>query len=382
VLKRLDPELSRSSSGPRNGADKAIEAINTIVLRLILPPLLAAAALACGSLRHSSDPRILWAAPRHTAADSALAARGREEYRRAGYDARRNFVSPYVATGDFLHYGVTRRFRPGPRIRLDALGLPMVRYDTAYYYNPITMAQFGLAAHGRWLTSHAEPDSAAFIRASEALLAMVSDDGALRYPFPFSFYFLDRVIPAGWVSGMAQGQALSLFTRAYAATHDPRYLAAGRLVLEFLTVPIEAGGPASSMHALDPSLRRFPTYELFPATPPSYTLNGFLFTLLGLYDWSVIEPLPVHRDQARRLFERALPTAERILPLYDIGGFSVYDLAFLTYDTPPHVIARYHAVHIYLLHALHAVSSSPVLKMFECRWLDEAQGRGACNSSH
>lgn len=218
------------------------------------------------------------------------------------------------------------------------------------------MAQFGLAAHGRWLGSHVEQDSSAFIRASEAVLTRVSADGALRFPFPYSFYFLDSVIPAGWVNGMAQGQALSLFARAYATTHDIRYLAAGRLVLEFLTVPIEAGGVASTMRALDPSLRRFPIYEEYPATPPSHTLNGFLFTLLGFYDWSVIEPLAVYREQAMRLFESAIPTVEGILPLYDIDGFSVYDLAFLTHATPPHVLARYQAVHIYLLHALHSVS--------------------------
>jgi hypothetical protein len=66
----------------------------------------------------------------------------------------------------------------------------------------------------------------------------------------------------------------------------------------------------------------------------------------------------------------------------DIGGFSVYDLAHVTYDTPPHVVARYHAVHIFLLHALHAVTSSGVLKVFECRWLDHAQGPGVCETSH
>ncbi len=341
----------------------------------------ALAAAACNPFS-SGEPGGEWPSPVATASDSSRAAQAREEYLAAGYDARRNFVTPYASTGDYLRYGITVRIRPGPRIRLDSLGLPMVLYDTTYYYNPVTMAQFGLAAHGRWLAGRSAEDSTEFLRASEFLLTMVSGDGALRYPFPFTYYFSGTVAPAGWVSGMAQGQALSLFARAYKATGDERYLEAGRRTLEFLTVPIDRGGPASTLYALDPSLVGFTIYEEYPASPPAYTLNGFLFTVVGVYDWSATDPEPPQRLRARRMFEEAIATVEGMLPLYDIGGFTAYDLAFLTYGIPSHVVTRYHAVHIYLLHALHSVWPSPVLRDFECRWLDDVQGAGTCDASH
>lgn len=79
------------------------------------------------------------------------------------------------------------------------------------------------------------------------LLSMQSFEGALRYNFAFHHYALGKTYPPGWVSGMAQGTALSVLARAYHSDQRPELLEAGNKALHFLTVPIEHGGPFTSM---------------------------------------------------------------------------------------------------------------------------------------
>src|SRR5690606_23362682 len=102
----------------------------------------------------------------------------------------------------------------------------------------------------------------------------------------------------------------------------------------------------------------------YQTEPDVYTLNGFMFTLLGLYDWTTL----TNSKLARSLFEEGIRTLEKILPYYDLGTITSYDLSYITHVRPdfvvpiePHVVPRYHAVHISQLQALNSVHPSEVL---------------------
>lgn len=87
---------------------------------------------------------------------------------------------------------------------------------------------------------------------------------------------------------------------------------------------------------------------------PNFTLNGFGFIILGLYDWCHLESasdLPSRRS-ACELFECSAYTFEKILPYYDIGGFSSYDMTHVTKRLEPRVWPHYHEIHLGLLQAL------------------------------
>lgn len=84
---------------------------------------------------------------------------------------------------------------------------------------------------------------------------------------------------------MAQGVALSALARAYNATKDARYLEAGERSLAFISVEKKDGGAKTSLADLHPSLKGYVYFLEYQTEPDVYTLNGYMFALLGLYDW-------------------------------------------------------------------------------------------------
>jgi len=83
-----------------------------------------------------------------------------------------------------------------------------------------------------------------------------------------------RLAP-GWYSAMAQGQAMSVLTRAYALTGDRRYLDCARRATALFDVPSTDGGVLASLFNL-------PWYEEYPTVPGTFVLNGFIYALVGL----------------------------------------------------------------------------------------------------
>lgn len=155
-----------------------------------------------------------------------------------------------------------------------------------------------------------------------------------------------------------------MLARAYRATNDTKYLVAGRKALDATLLPV-TGGVLTSMFALDRSLRN---YIFFDETSPEYILNGHMFVLLGLYDWSkVAAKADYGQDIASDYFERGIDTLTHVLPYYDLGGISSYDLGFI-HGKPMKVSAAYHLRHIRQLHTLYDMTRQPLLKQFETKW--------------
>lgn len=293
-------------------------------------------------------------------------AKAKERYR-TRQAAYRPHLQVYSATGDYLNYGATLNYHNDPSIAFDDRGIPMANYDGRREYNPVTVAQYALSQHGRYLRGWEDADE--FLRAADALLELQDSDGGLRYPFAYTYYLTGEVLEPGWVSGLAQGQALSVYARAYALTKDARYLEAGDAAFAFLTRWHSDGGTMDTLAHLDPSLDGYGFFMEYPVGEPFYTLNGFTFTLLGLYDWSQ-SPAPgaAHAGMALHCGTRTL---ERILPYYDAGGLSTYDLGHLAGAQWPNIQAEYHAIHIYTAYALNSVLPSEVLRNQVARWREQ-----------
>ena len=165
---------------------------------------------------------------------------------------------------------------------------------------------------------------------------------------------------------MAQGNALSVFARAVQIKRDPRYIRAGELAFATFMTPVDKGGALTSMADLDPSLSGYVFFPEYPNKPIDYTLNGYMFALLGVYDWSHVQS--TYQNQAKVLFRAGMKTLELILPYYDVAGFSTYDLAHLVLDLPPYVTPDYLGIHVYLLHALNSVAPNNILAGYKQKW--------------
>ncbi|KAI1727792.1 D-glucuronyl C5-epimerase [Ditylenchus destructor] len=179
----------------------------------------------------------------------------------------------------------------------------------------------------------------------------------------------DRLLlKAGWHSAMAQGHALSVLTRAFNLTGRSDIIQVCRRALHLFRKNATEGGVSNNLFG-------HYWYEEYPTTPGTYVLNGFLYSLIGLYDASMIPELKV---EATELFDTGVNSLRTFLPLYDTGVGSVYDLRHLGLKSSPN-IARwdYHALHVYLLKWLYNITDDKFLNEVADRWAGYAHGKRA-----
>jgi hypothetical protein len=129
----------------------------------------------------------------------------------------------------------------------------------------------------------------------------------------WEYYFrFDGGVPP-WTSAMSEATGLEALTRAYRATGKASYLAVGRRVLPVLAASPPVG---VSVHT-----RRGRRYLLYSFAPGARVINGFLQTLIGLYDYARASG----DATAASLFAAGDAEARAEVPLYDTGSWSLYE---------------------------------------------------------
>lgn len=142
------------------------------------------------------------------------------------------------------------------------------------------------------------------------------------------------------------------------------YLESAIRALHLFEVPSSEGGILAKFMSSDLSW-----YEEYPTNPSSFTLNGFMYSLLGLYDvWTVLKQKENYQDSyktSERLFSDGLLSLQKLLPLFDTGSGTLYDLRHFTMMTSPKV-ARwdYHSTHINLLYTFSTIVNDEKTKIY------------------
>ena len=169
-----------------------------------------------------------------------------------------------------------------------------------------------------------------------------------------------NMIKAPWKSSLAYGVVLSCFSRAYHITKDVKYLNKSKSLLKGYTEDFYS------------EIFGMPFYEEYPIEPGHYVLNGFIFALIGLYDFHQISG----DEHAKNLFDQGLETLEFILPLYDLGDGSCYDLQHLHSHTPPYKARwQYHCTHIEQLKTLYLITKKPIFETYYLRFKSYLSGQ-------
>jgi len=163
-----------------------------------------------------------------------------------------------------------------------------------------------------------------------------------------------RELSPGWYGAMCQGQAISVLVRAYLTSGDKEYLAAAERAIGVFNISSIDGGVKAMF------MDQHVWYEEYPTIPSTFILNGFMYSLLGLYDLKTVKP----GSLAKQLYERGLESLQALLPLYDSGSGTFYDLRHFTMKTAPKG-ARwdYHSTHVNQLLALHSIEKH--IKLFK-----------------
>ena len=160
------------------------------------------------------------------------------------------------------------------------------------------------------------------------LLGMASERaGGVAWEYYFAF---GGGLPP-WVSALSQGTALQALTRV-----------AARLGRQAEVFPVAARGLSVFERATPSGVRVAtpdgPHYALYSFAPGLRVANGFVYSLVGLYDYaSVTGDL-----RGRALFDAGNATARADIPRYDTGAWSLYARGTTTResDLSYHVLLR------------------------------------------
>ena len=118
----------------------------------------------------------------------------------------------------------------------------------------------------------------------------------------------------GWVSALAQGYCISSLCRLLShirsneRDEELESLIASKIegALHPFQIEVESGGIKRKF------LQVFSFYEEYPTPKPSFVLNGFIFSLLGLYDaWKTIES-----DLAKILYNDGISNSSSIPAIF------------------------------------------------------------------
>lgn len=178
-------------------------------------------------------------------------------------------------------------------------------------------------------------------------------------------------IKPGWYSAMAQGQAMSLLTRAYYFTKNKTYLEAALRATSLYRIASENGGVRATF------MGKYHWYEEYPTVPSLYVLNGFIYSLIGLHDLTLAAPKD-QRNDALELFNDGMKSLKKLLLIFDAGFGTFYDLRHVSFQAAPNM-ARwdYHTLHISLLHFLSGIDNDPLFKTTAVRWTGYTKGKRA-----
>ena len=275
-------------------------------------------------------------------------------------------LNPHLRTDSLGEYYMTFAEKADYAGHYDANGIPMLDYrgTIGRQYNPIAVAQWGLANYNQLRRTGHPARREKVVRCADWLLANLDQNpnGLWFWNHKFDWEYRDT-LRAPWYSGLAQGQGISLLLRAHKETGNPNYLGAARDAFRAFERSIEDGGVAFR------DARGDWWIEEYIVQPPTHILNGFIWALWGVYDMFLVSGESAHRA----LFERGVKTLENNLEAYDTGFWSLYEQS----GTRLKMLASpfYHRLHIVQLRVMQRLSSSPVFPRFADRWADYQDSR-------
>lgn len=235
----------------------------------------------------------------------------------------------------------------------DEQGVPRINDGGELIYSPVNICQYGFMLHADYL----EKPSGEGLKKMQACInklieiQMETNEHIAWYEdFPSEKYN----IKAPWVSAMTQGECISFYLRMYQINKNEELLNYSIKAYNFLELDYKEGG----VKRIDEN--GFLWYEEFPSNPASYVLNGFIYTIFGLYDlYRVTADAKIKND-----IDTCIKTLKFNLPEFDAGYWSYYDLL-------KKELVRYFYqknVHVPQLKVLAVLAGDPIFENYATKW--------------
>ena len=232
-------------------------------------------------------------------------------------------------------------------IVMDSNGIPMVNYGSTIgiQYNPVTVSAHAVANYHTYMIGENTTRRERHLAQANWLVENAKQKGnysVWEYNFDWSSYGCTKP----WVSAMAQGLGLSALMRAYVLTGNISYIDVAEEITLSFQVEMSAGG----VRYTDSDGVWFEECADVGA-PSSKVLNGFLFALLGLYEYS----FETNSSKGWTFFWEGAETLSNNIYRYDSGSWSYYDMLHHSSAT-----SAYHETHIEQLRTLYELTGDEI----------------------
>jgi D-glucuronyl C5-epimerase-like protein len=208
-----------------------------------------------------------------------------------------------------LHYYLYSDRLTWGAMRMDAAGVPKVWYRlTGATYRPAYVAWYALVNLGHYLRGKGSRHLEVFLSQIDWLEsnAVLRDDGAVVWPQPFDYSEGGIHLRAPWVSANAQGMAMSAMVRGLRVTKKRSLRELLVRSAKIFDLEVAQGGVRSPVDG-------GAFYTEVPGGPVPGILDGFMTSLLGLYDlWIETEDAKVGK-----MFREGLDGLKHLLPAWD-----------------------------------------------------------------
>ncbi|MDR0592416.1 MAG: D-glucuronyl C5-epimerase family protein [Bifidobacteriaceae bacterium] len=252
---------------------------------------------------------------------------------------------------------VTRNEVTDRTLELDGDGALVYRLEQGGepVYQPVTTLQWAIGAHTQyWLTGQSLWLDLARASAAKTLAGKIESDGAYYYPYRYEWKsdapHFDFQPP--WYSGMAQGEALSVFTQMAREFPDqPQWREAADRTFESFLQPVSADQPW-----MTDVVDGFVWFEEYVDPDPFQVLNGHIFALFGLYEYAQL----TGDQRALDLFDGGATTALHAMETIRVPGeTSLYCVELERCVEQKWQHGDYQKIHIAQLGMLEAMTGDP-----------------------
>jgi len=283
-----------------------------------------------------------------------------------------NLIKKYDYKRTYLDLAVSGNIEFTKGLKFDEDGIPLIKIrDLELQYYPVTISLYGLECISKYYTNKQKNHYNSFISVCDYLIKTQEVNGCWYVPYDYHYGVKEAgICKAPWVSALSQGWGISCLVRAFYLTGEEKYLNYAINALKPFMKDVEEGGVQRKL------FNSFVMYQEYPTETPTHILNGFMFSLLGIYDLYKA----TNYNYVRDLFDIGMETLINTVSMYDQGNVSSYDL---THITIPGNASKfhygYHLTHVKELSALNSILNNDILSKVMNRWLSYAQGNQSCH---
>ena len=205
----------------------------------------------------------------------------------------------------------------------------------------IGIFQYGLAAYDLYLQTGEQIYVRKLLACADWAVENQQEDGGWQT--------FAHECPEQPYSSMAQGEGISMLIRAYMVTKEEKDLAAAAKAKDFMLKPLDEGGTTDY---------RGTDVYLYEYTFRPLVLNGWIFSLWGLYDYCKY----TEDGKTGEILAATLETLKKKLPEFDIGYWSMYE------DGKRICSPFYHDLHIAQLSVMYDLFGDEIYREFARKW--------------